>query len=125
MRRLLISLPIALLILMAIITPRAAFAESVLSNDPGSCGFERAISTSGSSYPSYFAADNTTLPDGLVLKKGSPFITPSEVNKGDVVTIKVSATNSGQQQIIYPLAVQVNGKTVHSTDDHTGPGSDQ
>jgi hypothetical protein len=112
MRRLLISLPIALLILMAIITPRAAYAESVLSNNQVSHGFGQSILTSESSYPTFLAQDNATLPDGLVLAKGSPFITPFEVNKGDVVTIKVKATNSSQQQITYDLGVQVNGKTV-------------
>ncbi|MGA2158334.1 MAG: hypothetical protein ABSG90_03840 [Dehalococcoidia bacterium] len=112
MRRLLISLPIALLILMAIVTPRAAYAESILSNNQVSNGFGQSISTSGLSFPPFLAQDNTTLPDGLVLTKGSPFITPFEANKGDPVTIKVQAQNTSQQQINYSLAVEINGKTV-------------
>ncbi|MHB8085803.1 MAG: COG1361 family protein [Dehalococcoidia bacterium] len=111
MRRLLISLPIALLILIAIITPRAAYAESVLSNGHVN-GFGQAISTSGQLFPPFLAQDNTTLPDGLALTKGSPFITPFEANKGDPVTIKVQAQNTSQQQISYSLAVQINGKAV-------------
>ncbi len=110
MRRLLISLPIALLILMAILTPRAAFAERILykghSYDSG-----QAISTSKSSYPSFMIGQGSTLPDGLTLTKGSPFISPFQVNKGDPVTIKVTATNSSQQQINYPLVLEINGKT--------------
>jgi hypothetical protein len=112
MRRLLISLPIALLILMSIITPCAVYADNAFSLGRVSDGFGQAISISGLSYPSFLAQDNTTLPDGLTLTKGSPFISPFEVNKGDVVTIKIQAANHSQQQIIYPLAVQVNGKTV-------------
>ena len=80
MRRLPLSLPIALLILVLLVLPLAV------------------------------AADGTTgLPDGLTLTKGVPFIQPIEANKGQTVTIKVTATNNSTVQLDYSLPIKING----------------
>jgi len=110
MRRMLASLPIALLILTAIILPYSVNADSHLFNAQRvSIGspvhaWPSVISTS------YAAADNATdLPDGLTLSKGVPFISPIEVDQGKIVTIKVRATNDSALDLNYPLAVKING----------------
>jgi len=110
MRRLLISLPIALSIFMALLFPVAAYASGILLTDHVSFGSEQVISNDHN-YRTVLIQDNATgLPDGLTLAKGVPFISPSEVTKGNLVTIKVKATNNGPQQLSYALTLTINGK---------------
>jgi len=110
MRRMLISLPIALLILTAIILPYCVNADSHLFT-----GQRVSIDSPVHSGPSllsttYTAADNATdLPEGLTLSKGVPFISPIEVEQGKIVTIRVKATNDSAFDLNYPLAVKING----------------
>ena len=110
MRRMLISLPIALLILTAVILPYSVNADSHLFS-----GYRVSIGSPVHTGPSvistpYIAADNATdLPDGLTLSKGIPFISPTEVEQGKLVTIKVTATNNSPFDLTYPLAVKING----------------
>jgi hypothetical protein len=110
MRRMLISLPIALLILTAIILPYSVNADSHLFNDHKvSMGSPVHTGPSVLSTP-YTAADNATdLPDGLTLSKGVPFISPIEVEQGKTVIIKVRATNNSPFDLTYPLVVKING----------------
>jgi hypothetical protein len=110
MRRMLISLPIALLILTAIILPCSVSADShVFSGQRVSIGSPVHTGPSVIS-TSYAPADNATdLPDGLTLSKGVPFISPMEVEQGKLVTIKVKATNNSPFELTYPLVVKVNG----------------
>ena len=110
MRRMLISLPIALLILTAVILPCSVNADSHLFTD------QKVITGSpvhtGPSLLSttYIAVDNATdLPEGLSLSKGVPFISPAEAEQGKPVTIKVKATNNSPFDLSYPLVVKVNG----------------
>ena len=113
MRRMLISLPVALLILAAVILPCSVYADSHLFS-----GQEVSIGSPVYSGPSvlpaaYTAADNATnLPEGLTLTKGVPFISPSEVEQGKPVTIKVRATNDSPFDLSYPLTVKINGNPV-------------
>ncbi|MCX6005509.1 MAG: hypothetical protein NT082_07555 [Chloroflexi bacterium] len=113
MRRLLLVLPIALLLITAIVNPCFAYSVSFnpitqLSQDSSQIICEHSF------LPSYFeAADNVTdWPEGLVLTKGVPFTPTSDVNKGDLVSIKVKATNNSPIQISYGLVLNVNGKAV-------------
>jgi len=65
--------------------------------------------------PSMTTPDNITgIPDGLTFAKGVPFIAPIEVDKGQIVTIKVKVTNSSPVQIIYPNPLKVNGLSAGS-----------
>ena len=118
MRRLLLSLPIALLILMAFLLPYSARANSHLL-----IGQERSINEQIHSgtitlFAAFSGTDNTSvgLPDGLTLSKGIPFISPVEVDQGKTVTIKVKATNSSASQINYALSAKVNGKAVGTSE---------
>ena len=113
MRRLLTSLPIALLILMVMAVPMSVSASDLLFQQQYAVENEQTIYSEFTSYPMQ-AADNTTLPGGLTLAKGVPFISPSEVNKGDLVTVKVKATNTGTEQINYALSLLINGKSTGS-----------
>ncbi|MGD0857142.1 MAG: hypothetical protein ABSA18_15295, partial [Dehalococcoidia bacterium] len=114
MRRLLISLPIALSIFMALIFPMAAYASGLLLNDHIT-SVDASIISSGFMSSLSLAQDNATgLPDGLTLTKGVPFIAPSEVTKGNLVTVKVKATNNSTQPINYALTLTINGKAAGS-----------
>jgi len=116
MKRMLISLPVALLILTAFMLPCSVNADSHLFS-----GREVSIGSPVYAGPSvlwtaYMAADNATdLPDGLTLSKGVPFISPVEVEQGKPVTIKVRATNSSPFELSYPLAVKINGIAAGTT----------
>jgi hypothetical protein len=114
MRRLLISLPIALSIFVALIFPMASYASGLSLNDHAT-SVDAPVISSGFTSMALLAADNATgLPDGLTLAKGIPFISPGEVTKGNLVTIKVKATNNSTQQISYALTVTINGKATGS-----------
>ncbi|MCX6007543.1 MAG: hypothetical protein NTZ34_09855 [Chloroflexi bacterium] len=114
MRRLLISLPIALSIFVALIFPMAAYASGLSLNDHIT-SVDAQIISSGFTSSALLGQDNVTgLPDGLTLAKGLPFIAPSEVTKGNLVTIKVKATNNSAQPITYSLTLTINGKTAGS-----------
>jgi len=109
MRRMLISLPIALLILSAVFLPfnvnanNHSFTDVVSINNPVHTG------PSVADTPSIAADDASDLPEGLTLTKGVPFISPVDVEQGKIVTIKVKATNDSPFDITYPLSVKVNG----------------
>ncbi|MBN1374638.1 MAG: hypothetical protein JXA01_00640 [Dehalococcoidia bacterium] len=110
MRRLLISLSIALSIFMTLSLPMAASAGG-LSFDDHSTFFDDQTVTSGLTARLLLPQDNVTgIPAELTLTKGVPFISPSEVTKGNLVTIKVRATNSSTEPISYSLSLMVNGK---------------
>jgi len=110
MRRMLISLPIALLILTAVFLPCSANADSNLFTGQGVSLVSPVYTGPSLLSASYTAADNATdLPEGLTLSKGVPFISPTEVEQGKVVTIKVKATNNSPFDLTYPLVVKVNG----------------
>ncbi|MDD5399074.1 MAG: hypothetical protein PHU70_08350, partial [Dehalococcoidia bacterium] len=113
MRRMLISLPIALLILSAVFLPYSVNADSHSFTDMG-VSINSAVYTgpSGATTPSIVSDDASDLPEGLTLTKGVPFISPVEVEQGKIVTIKVKATNDSPFDITYPLAVKVNGTAV-------------
>jgi hypothetical protein len=110
MKRLLISIPVALLLAILIISP----CYAVSANDIAS---EFAISDvgiladGGPIFTSYPYADNATLPQGMKLTAEIPFINPTEVNKGDPVTIKAQAVNQGAAQIDYTLELIINDKS--------------
>ena len=111
MKRLLISLPIALLTIITLTIPASTHASDFSFADEPTYQIDQVVSPEIFSR-SLLAADNATeLPAGLTLAKGVPFITPSEVNKGDLVTIKAKATNSGTDQVNYTLALKINGKS--------------
>lgn len=115
MRRLLLLLPIALLISIAILPPCLVSADyfSLIAQDAGA--YQQTLSGPGGFTPAFSFADNdTSVPDGLTFAKGVPFIAPVEVEKGQIVTIKVKATNSSPVQIIYPNPLKVNGKNAGS-----------
>lgn len=114
MRRLLLSLPIALLILVAYVPPCLVSADyiSLVTQNAGS--YQQTISGPQAALPAFTAADNATVPDGLTLTKGVPFIQPLEVEKGQIITIKVKAANNSFTQITYPNPLKVNGKAAGS-----------
>jgi hypothetical protein len=115
MRRLLLLLPIALLISIAILPPCLVSADyfPLTAQDAGA--YQQTLSGPGGFTPAFSFADNdTSVPDGLTFAKGVPFIAPVEVEKGQIVTIKVKATNSSPVQIIYPNPLKVNGKNAGS-----------
>ena len=115
MRRLLLSLPIALLILVAFVPPCLVSADYFSFNTQHTDTHQRTLSGPPDVVAAFTAADNTTsVPEGLTLAKGVPFIQPVEVNKGQVVTIKVKATNDSLVQINYPNPLKVNGKSAGS-----------
>jgi len=113
MRRMLISLPIALLISSAVFLPYSVNAESHLFTDTG-VSIDNRVHTGPSVFttPAIEADDASDLPEGLTLTKGVPFISPVEVDQGKIVTIKVKATNDSLFDITYPLAVKINGTAV-------------
>jgi len=109
----LLSLPIALLILSAVFltynvsADSHSFSDVVVSIDnPVHAGLS-VVKT-----PSIAEDDASDLPEGLTLTKGVPFISPVEVEQGKIVTIKVKATNDSPFNITYPLAVKINGTAV-------------
>lgn len=117
MKRLFMSLPITFLIIIfmsmtipsiatAMNQPSSLFTE--LSNGCPSVIAEEAI------VQSYLLpADNITpLPQGLTLTKGTPFISPADIKVGDLVTVKIKATNSGASAINHQLSLVVNGKAI-------------
>jgi hypothetical protein len=100
MRRLLLSLPTALLILIVSVPLCAVNADNYPLDTQYNNTYHQTLTGPFDIIPAFSAADNTTsLPDGLTLAKGVPFIQPIEVDKGQVVTIKVKATNNGDFQL--------------------------
>jgi tRNA A-37 threonylcarbamoyl transferase component Bud32 len=59
-------------------------------------------------------AGGISLPSGLTLSKGSPFISPADAMVGDLVTVKIKASNNGTASVIYQLNLQLNGKAIGS-----------
>jgi hypothetical protein len=115
MRRLLLSLPIALLILVAFVPPCLVNAGYFSFDTQYTDAYQRTLSGPQDVYPAFSAADNGTgVPEGLTFAKGVPFIAPVEADKGQIVTIKVKVTNSSPVQIIYPSPLKVNGKSAGS-----------
>jgi hypothetical protein len=115
MRRLLLLLPIALIISIAIVPPCLVSADrfSFAAQDTGA--YQQTLGGPGDLFTDFSFADNdSSVPDGLTFAKGVPFIAPVEVDKGQIVTIKVKATNSSPVQIIYPNPLKVNGKNAGS-----------
>jgi hypothetical protein len=111
MRRLLLSLPIALIISIAIVPPCFVNADYFSPGTQSANTYHRTLSGPRDVSPAFSAADNSTgIPEGLTLAKGIPFITPVELDKGQIVTIKVKATNSSPVQITYQDPLKVNGK---------------
>jgi hypothetical protein len=108
MRRMLASLPIALLILTAMILPYSVNADSYLFTGQR-ISLDSPVHTGPPVISASYAAADTDLPDGLTLTKGVPFISPTEVEQGKIVTIKVKATNDSALDLNYPLVVKVNG----------------
>ncbi len=113
MKRMLLSLPIALLILSSVFLPYYVSADShsftdviVNINSPIHAGLS-VFKTS-----SITEDDASDLPEGLTLTKGVPFISPVEIEQGKIVTIKVKATNNSPFDITYPLSVKINGTAV-------------
>jgi hypothetical protein len=118
MRRLLLWLPIALLILMAFLLPYFADANSHLPIGPGQSINDPVHTSPPTVWAAFSAVDNTStgFPEGLTLSPGIPFISPIEVDQGKTVTIKVKATNSSPFQINYALSAKVNGKAVGTSE---------
>jgi len=111
MRRLLLSLPIALIISIAIAPPCFVNADYSSTGTRPAGTHHWTLSGPGDVPPAISAADNgTSVPEGLTLTKGVPFISPVEVDKGQIITIKAKATNGSAVQIIYPNPLKVNGK---------------
>jgi len=115
MRRLLLSLPIALIISIAIAPPCSVNADYLSFDAQPNDTHHWTLSSPQDVLPAYSAAYNSTsVPEGLTLSKGVPFIQPVEVDKGQIVTIKVKAINNSPVQINYPNPLKVNGKAAGS-----------
>ncbi len=121
MKRLLKSLPIALLVLLALLAPVAVHAAGF--------SFESALLLINQTPSEALTGNHAThyqegaLPEGLTLTKGSPFISPSDVKVGDLVTVKINASNSSTDAINHQLSLQVNGKAVGAPQQiSVGPG---
>jgi len=128
MKRLLMSLLITFLIVMltAMITPSIANAM----NEPSSMlkelsnGRPSVIAEQDITQSYILPADNATpLPQGLALTKGTPFISPADIKVGDLVTVKIKASNSGASAINHQLSLLINGKAVSNPQQiSVGPG---
>ena len=111
MKRLLESLPIALLILMAFALPASVHAAGFSFANNGFVSANQITAPTGATI-CFNPHDDGALPEGLTLTKGSPFVSPSEVKSGDLVTVKIKASNSGVTPINHQLSLQVNGTSV-------------
>jgi len=115
MKRLLISLPITLLILMALVLPATVNAAGFSFENNGSLYINQISADTHGPISHPRPADNVTnLPDGLTLTKGIPFVSPTDIKVGDLVTVKIKASNSSVTQINHQLTLQVNGKATGS-----------
>ena len=115
MRRLLLLLPVALIISIAVAPQFLVSADYLPHGTQYAGAYQPTISGPQGVLPAFTAADNSTsVPEGLTLTKGVPFIQPLEVEKGQVVTIKVKATNNSFTEITYPNPLKVNGKNAGS-----------
>ena len=115
MRRLLLSLPIALIISIVLVPPCLVSADYFSLDIQHTNTHHWTLSGTADVYPAFSAADNSTsIPEGLTLAKGVPFIAPVEVDKGQIVTIKVKAINNSPVHISYPNPLKVNGKSAGS-----------
>lgn len=110
MRRLLASLPIALLILMASIISLPVYGESIMPLNQLTYAYTEVIAVDVLTNTPVAADNVTQLPEGLKLTKGVPFIPVGEIKKGDQVPIKVKATNNSSMQINYTLTLTFNGR---------------
>ena len=123
MRRLLLSLPIALLLLMVFVNPCLASKGNLIATAAYSAETELVFSNSNLVSMGFVAADNVTLPEGLSL---SPLlISPPEVNKGELVSVKVTATNNSPSAINHTLLLIINGKTAGSKQLSLEPAKSQ
>ena len=125
MKRLLISLPIALLLAILIISPCQAISPHIINIDASTHIRDAIIADTNVPLPANAYADNVTLPDGLKLTAGVPFISPSEVSKGDAVTIKIKATNESAVAINYALILKINEKNAGTQQIALGPAESQ
>jgi hypothetical protein len=123
MRRLLLSLPVALLLLMVFVSPCLASKGNLFATSGSTGENELIFSNSNLVSMGFVAADNVTLPEGLSL---SPLlISPPEVNKGELVSVKVTATNNSPSAIKYALVLIINSKTAGSKQLSLEPAKSQ
>lgn len=124
MRRLLLSLLIALLLTVVFVSPSLAKEENSIATAKCLEKFELIASNTNYITSSYTTLDNgPALPDGLSLSGLT--VTPVNVNKGEIVSIKVKATNSSSNAINYALTLTLNGKTAGSKQVSLESGNSQ